>query len=123
MQQVRGNDEVRQDPLWVCYCDYDGVAHDDVWSSLSIANQCAGILRPTSAHICMPRDMLSKSNFCVSLLTSDVQARKPERWFAIDDDLSGWPNHLVSQLVKTDGATGISPSEVQQVIRSILMSW
>jgi hypothetical protein len=31
---MSANEDVRQGPLWVCYCDYDGVAHDDAvyWS-------------------------------------------------------------------------------------------
>lgn len=34
MQQLRVDEDTRQGPLWVCYCDYDGVTHDDaVYSS------------------------------------------------------------------------------------------
>lgn len=34
MQQMSDDEDVRQSPLWVCYCDFDGVIHDDaVYSS------------------------------------------------------------------------------------------
>jgi hypothetical protein len=34
MQQMSSAEEPPRAPLWVCYCDYDGVAHDDevYWS-------------------------------------------------------------------------------------------
>lgn len=34
MQQLNGDDDVLRGPLRVCYCDYDGVVHDDAvyWS-------------------------------------------------------------------------------------------
>ncbi len=34
MQQMRDGENVGQEALWVCYCDFDGVTHDDaVYSS------------------------------------------------------------------------------------------
>lgn len=53
-------------------------------------------------------------------VTSDVQVRKPSRWFALDDDLSGWPESASGRLIGTMGATGISAPEVQNQIRRML---
>jgi hypothetical protein len=55
-------------------------------------------------------------------VTSDVQIRRPDAWFAIDDDLSGWPDFARGRLIQTEGATGISPPEVQDAIRRILIT-
>lgn len=55
-------------------------------------------------------------------VTSDVQVRKPDGWFAIDDDLSGWPAAATGHLIPTSGPTGISTPEVQGAIRRILMT-
>jgi hypothetical protein len=53
-------------------------------------------------------------------VTSDVQIRKPSRWFALDDDLSGWPESASGHVIETMGATGISAQEVQNQIRRML---
>lgn len=56
-------------------------------------------------------------------VASDVQIRKPDRWFALDDDPSGWPDSSRGHVIQTHGATGISTSEVQDEIRRLLNSW
>jgi len=53
-------------------------------------------------------------------VTSDVQIRNPDGWFAIDDDLSGWPAAATRHLIPTTGATCISTLKVQEAIRRIL---
>jgi len=53
---------------------------------------------------------------------SDVLIRKPDQWFAIDDDDSGWPESTNSNFIKTDGATGISDNRVQNRIQQMLQS-
>lgn len=54
-------------------------------------------------------------------ILADVERRRPDFWFAIDDDDFGWPNWCRAKLVKTNGATGISDVEVQRKILSLLM--
>jgi hypothetical protein len=56
-------------------------------------------------------------------VTSDVQIRKPDRWFALDDDPSGWPDSSRAHVIQTNGATGISTLEVQDKIRRLLDAW
>lgn len=53
-------------------------------------------------------------------VTSDVQVRKPDRWFALDDDSSGWPDWASGHVIQTLGTTGIGVQEVQNQIRRIL---
>ena len=53
---------------------------------------------------------------------SDMLIRKPDRWFAIDDDDSGWPKSANNNFIKTNGATGISEAQVQTNIREMLIS-
>lgn len=55
-------------------------------------------------------------------VTSDAQKRRPETWFAIDDDTTGWPDAMHGHLILTDGATGISTASVQNAIRRALAS-
>ena len=55
-------------------------------------------------------------------VTSDVAARKPTNWFAIDDDGDGWPADCKARLIKTDGSIGISDTNVQRAIRRMLIS-
>lgn len=55
-------------------------------------------------------------------VNSDVQTRKPSRWFAIDDDDRGWPPAAADRLVLTDGLTGISSDSAQNAIRLALSS-
>lgn len=53
-------------------------------------------------------------------VTSDVQIRKLERWFALDDDASGWPVSAKGRVIKTEGATGIGALDVQSEIWRVL---
>jgi len=51
---------------------------------------------------------------------NDVERRKPESWFAIDDDDYRWPQEYRDRLVRTSGDTGLNDPEVQAAIREIL---
>jgi len=53
---------------------------------------------------------------------SDVQIRRPDYWFAIDDDVSGWPSVAEKHFIRTNGGEGISNTEVQARIRQALLS-
>jgi len=54
-------------------------------------------------------------------ITADVSRRMPISWFAIDDEVEGWPEWCRDKLIKTDGALGISCSDVQNAIREMLI--
>jgi hypothetical protein len=56
-------------------------------------------------------------------VTSDVQVRKPDAWFALDDDSSGWPASATSHVIQTVGATGISSLSIQAAIVRTLNRW
>lgn len=51
----------------------------------------------------------------------DVLRRKPEHWFAIDDDHFGWPTWCRDKLIHTDDRLGLSESRVQDEIRQRLL--
>ncbi|WP_175424728.1 HAD domain-containing protein [Pseudoduganella umbonata] len=51
---------------------------------------------------------------------SFVNRRCLRRWFAIDDDIEGWPGWCEQRLVKTDGAAGMSDINAQNAVREIL---
>ena len=53
-------------------------------------------------------------------ITSDVARRLPDSWFAIDDDVSEWPEWCLNRLVQTNGTLGISCPDTQERIRSML---
>lgn len=53
-------------------------------------------------------------------IAEDVSRRKPKRWFAIDDDDLDWPPWCKKNLIKTDGALGISEPAIQKAIRDKL---
>lgn len=55
-------------------------------------------------------------------VASDVLTRRPDSWFAIDDDDDGWSKNCRGRLIKTAGSTGISDLDVQDAIRRILKS-
>jgi hypothetical protein len=55
-------------------------------------------------------------------VASDVLERKPDSWFAIDDDDNGWPRNCRGRLIKTHGSAGISAPTAQDAIRKILLS-
>lgn len=50
-------------------------------------------------------------------IAQDVSRRRPKSWFALDDDYEGWPEWCRENLVRTDGATGISDPRVQEAVR------
>jgi hypothetical protein len=51
----------------------------------------------------------------------DVQRRRPSAWLALDDDRIGWPKWAEKHVVFTDPYEGISPPEIQDVIREQLV--
>lgn len=53
-------------------------------------------------------------------IAEDVFRRGPQSWFAIDDDHLGWPAWCRDNLIKTDGARGISEPAIQEAIRKML---
>lgn len=57
-----------------------------------------------------------------SQILSDVSRRgvKEEDWIAIDDDADGWPLMYARNLIRTNGAVGISELEVQAEIKAWL---
>lgn len=50
----------------------------------------------------------------------DVQRRRPSVWLALDDDQVGWPKWAEKNVVFTHTYEGISPLEIQDVIRERL---
>ncbi len=50
----------------------------------------------------------------------DVERRKPEKWFAIDNDDQGWPTWCRDHLIKTEDSLGLSDPGVQDAIRRVL---
>jgi hypothetical protein len=44
---------------------------------------------------------------------NDVCRRKPMAWLALDDDDEGWPELVRGNLIKCDGATGLSAQSVR----------
>lgn len=48
---------------------------------------------------------------------ADVQRRKPRYWIALDDDVDGWPQLAIDNLVACEGNTGLSDPEVQRELR------
>lgn len=53
-------------------------------------------------------------------IAEDVSQRKPDAWFAIDDDDIGWPKQFSEKLIKTDGAVGINDTVIQGSIQKML---
>lgn len=53
-------------------------------------------------------------------IADDVFRRGPQSWFAIDDDVMGWPEWCRNNLIRTDGALGISDLTIQDAIRKFL---
>lgn len=51
---------------------------------------------------------------------ADVERRRPQSWFAIDNDCAGWPDHQRDHLVLTQDRLGLSEVRVQQEIQRIL---
>lgn len=53
-------------------------------------------------------------------ILGDVERRKPRAWLALDDDIEDWPEDLLPNLVKCDGATGLSAIPVREELRQKL---
>lgn len=51
---------------------------------------------------------------------TDVKRRKPDSWFAIDNDAEGWPPQCRDRLVLTKDRLGISEQSVQEAIIQML---
>lgn len=54
---------------------------------------------------------------------SDVERRRPTKWFAIDNDDKGWPPPCRDRLVKTDDNLGLSCPNVQDAVQKMLLSF
>ena len=54
-------------------------------------------------------------------VSNDAIRRRPRTWFAIDDDVEGWPPATRSRLVVADPIRGISPESVRAAITTMLM--
>lgn len=61
-------------------------------------------------------DMLSRGY----QICADVNRRKPDSWFAIDNDAEGWPSQCRDRLVLTKDRFGISEQSVQEAILEML---
>ncbi|WP_370663726.1 HAD domain-containing protein [Massilia brevitalea] len=46
----------------------------------------------------------------------DARSRRLKRWFAVDDDESGWPEGTREQLIKTLGPSGLSDAKTQDAV-------
>jgi hypothetical protein len=53
-------------------------------------------------------------------IAQDVYRRGPHSWFSLDDDHLGWPEWCRNNLIRTDGATGISDPAIQHAIKVML---
>ena len=51
---------------------------------------------------------------------NDVTLRKPDSWFAIDDDTFGWPAAHRDRLIETKGNVGLSDPATKDAVRKIL---
>lgn len=173
MQQLNGDEEVPGGPLWVCYCDYDGVVHDEsvYWSrdegihlrtpgrtlfewlpifegllapypdvkivlstswvrarSLEFAKaQLSPTLQARVIGATFDNRVTQKLEFDIMprglQVWHDVERRKPEKWFAIDNDGHGWPAWCRNHLIKTEDHLGLSDIGVQKAIRKVLASF
>lgn len=162
-----------QASLLVCYCDYDGVVHDDAvyWSpKKGIHIRTPGrtlfewayileeLLAPhpdvkivlSTSWVRHKRFEFSKQQLPLGLqsrvigatfhsrethritfdnmsrgmqIYTDVERRRPARWFAIDNDEYDWPPWCRDQLIKTHDRLGLSESVVQDQIRKMLASF
>jgi hypothetical protein len=53
-------------------------------------------------------------------VAQDVFRRGPKSWFAIDDDAEGWPAWCRDNLIKTDGAYGLSDPVIRRAVALML---
>jgi hypothetical protein len=58
-----------------------------------------------------------------SQIFADVQRRRPEAWFAIDNDAGAWPHHCLDHLIKTEDHTGLSDPRVQAAVTARLAAF
>lgn len=56
-------------------------------------------------------------------ICAHVERREPTSWFAIDNDVRGWPEWARGHLVKTEDRFGLSDPDVQNEIRNVLASF
>lgn len=167
---MTATERVQQSRLLVCYCDYDGVLHDEAvyWSRLEgiyirtpgrelfeWASILEELVAPypdlkivlSTSWVRFKRYGFAKGQLPLGLQSrvigatfhsretdrlefdnmsrgsqvwADVERRKPERWFAIDNDERGWPPWCRDHLIKTDDRLGLSEPAVQEQIRKFL---
>ena len=55
-------------------------------------------------------------------VTKDAEKRQLTKWFALDDDVTGWPSATRSNLILTDYQEGIGTLAIQNSIRERLAS-
>lgn len=53
----------------------------------------------------------------------DVQRRQPTRWFAIDDDLEGWPANELTHVLACSPLTGLGDPSAQAELTAKLEVW
>ena len=53
----------------------------------------------------------------------DVLRRKPDNWFAIDNDAFNWPTNFRTHLIKTEDRFGLSDVKVQNSIIELLKTF
>lgn len=54
-------------------------------------------------------------------IVADVKRRRPRAWLALDDDVENWPSELLGNLVKCDGATGLSSVSTRRELEEKLL--
>jgi len=72
-------------------------------------------------------EFMRRENFCLLprgvQIAQDVARRSPKVWLAIDDDARDWPEHYRSNLIQTDGQTGLSTPSIQEKVRAKLQKF
>lgn len=56
-------------------------------------------------------------------VAGDASRRKPDHWFALDDDADGWPASSRDKLIFTDERLGLSDVAVRDAVRIRLASF
>lgn len=79
----------------------------------------ARVIGATFHNRAMRKDEFDQMSRGAQIL-ADVERRHPQRWFAIDNDGVGWPEHLREHLVLTQDQLGLSEQGVQEQIQKIL---
>jgi len=62
-------------------------------------------------------DLLSRGQ----QIFADVERRRPQAWFAIDNDVGWWPPLVLNHLVRTEDRLGLSDISVQEAIQAVLV--